>query len=124
PRPYVYLHSNNIFKVGELFNFEVLFWYYSDQYEGVFHREQMFNLSLTLDKSFFNNQLKCRFIANDIFHGVVAAGNYNVGQTDIYFNRRWTTEYFRLAMSYTFGKLKEVGYKNRAIGGAEKGRTR
>jgi len=84
----------------------------------------MYNLTLTLEKSFFDKALTGRFIANDIFHSVIASGDYNVGQTEVYYNRRWSTDYFRLSLSYNFGKLKKVNYKNKAIGQSENDRAR
>lgn len=121
-RPYFY--SNNRFHLSDSFKGELLFWYSGDNIEGLHHRESMYNVTLTLEKSFFDNALKCRLIANDIFHGVIASGRYNVAETDVYYNRRWTTEYFRLAVTYNFGQLKKVNYKNKTIGQSENDRVR
>ncbi len=123
PRPLPYFYSNNRFDITKSFKAELLFWYQGDNYEGLHHRQDMYNVSITLEKSFFDRALKCRFIANDIFHSFIASGNYNVGQTEVYYNRRWSTNYFRLSLSYNFGKLKKVSYKNRAIGTTENNRA-
>ena len=122
PRPSPYFYSNNIFRVSNLFNVEVLFWYLGDRYTGVTHRRESSNMTISVEKSFLNKKLKCRLIANDIFYKNIAAGSYNVGQTDIYFNRRWSTNYFRFSMIYNFGKLKKNNYKNKSIGESERNR--
>lgn len=122
PKPFVYLYSNNIFRVSNLFNVEVLFWYLGKRYTGITLRQQRSNLMVTVEKSFFNNALKCRFIANDIFNNTAAVGDYNLGETDIYFNRRWSNNYFRFSVIYDFGKLKKNNYKNKAIGETESNR--
>lgn len=122
PRPNLYFYTNNIFTIPKLFNIEVMFWYLGDQYTGITHRLDMSSLTFTIEKSFLENQLKCRLIANDVFHDYIAAGFYNVGQTDIYFNRRWSTNYFRLSMTYNFGRLKQNNYKNKGIGKSERER--
>ena len=101
-----------------------MFWGRGDNHDGLHLRKGMYNVTLTLEKSFFDKALKCRFIANDIFHSVIASGDYFVGQTDVYYNRRWSTDYFRLALSYNFGQLKKVNYKNKAIGKTENDRVR
>ncbi len=123
-KPMPYLYSVNHFDISDSFKGEIMFWARGANYDGLHVRNGMYNLTLTLEKSFFDKALKCRFIANDIFHSVVASGDYNVGQTAVYYNRRWSTDYFRLSLSYNFGQLKKVNYKNKAIGQSEHDRAR
>ena len=123
PRPNLYFYSNNRFDVYGLFDAEVLLSYYGDNREGLHDRNSMYNVGVTLEKSFFNKALKCRFVANDIFFSRIASGNYNVAETDVYYNRRWSTNYYRFSVMYNFGKLKKVSYKNRAVGSSESGRA-
>lgn len=123
PRPNFYFYSNNRFNVFDWFDAEVMFSYQGDNYEGLHHREDMYNVALTVEKSFFDRALKLRLMANDIFHTQVASGYYNVAETDVYYNRRWSTNYYRLSVIYNFGKLKKVSYRNRAIGNSESNRA-
>lgn len=124
PKPNVYFYSNNTFNIANLFNLELLTWYLSDQFTGITHRQERFNLTLTVEKTFLDKALKIRLIANDIFHTNRAAGNYEVGATAIYFNRQWSSNYFGISIMYDFGKLKESGFKNRAVGEVERSRVR
>ena len=124
PRPNLYFYSNNTFNVADLFNVDFIFWYLGDQYTGIAHRQQRLNLSITLEKSFFDNALKCHLVANDLLKGMAAEGNYEVGETAIYYNRQWSNDYFRFSILYNFGKLKKAGFKNKSIGASESSRVR
>lgn len=123
-KPNVYMYSDNTIPVGNLFKINLLFWYLGDEDEGLYQRKSSWNLTLSLNKSFFDNTLQCRLIANDIFHSVRAAGDYSVGETDIYFHRRWNTNYMRLAINYNFGASKKSTFKNKAVGRSEGARVR
>lgn len=118
-KPNIYFYSNNRFNITDTFNAEILFWYLGDKDYGIYQDKERYNLTASIDKSFLNNSLKCTFTANDIFHSIIASGRYNVGQTEIYYNRRWSTNYFRLSVSYNFGKLKKASYKNKTTGDSE-----
>lgn len=122
-KPHAYFYSNNRFTIGDLFHAEAIFWYRGVEYDGLRRGVDRHNLTLTLEKSFLDNALKVRFIANDILHGNVAAGYYNVGETAIYYNRRWDTDYYRISVSYNFGRLKKANYKNKKIGNSESNRA-
>ncbi|KLT71477.1 hypothetical protein AB674_02060 [Flavobacterium sp. ABG] len=124
PRPQIYLYSNNTIKVQNLFNIEVLAWYLGEKYYGLYYDKSRYNVTIGLEKSFFDKALRCRLIANDIFHSIIASGDYNVGETQIYYNREYNTSYVRVALSYNFGKLKKVTYKNTATGESESDRAR
>lgn len=123
PRPNAYFYSNNRFDIGNSYSAEAMFWYLGNNREGLYDRNSMYNVTLSLGKSFFKNSLKCNLIANDIFHSVIQSGNYFVGKTDVYYNRRSSTNYFRLSVIYNFGKLKKVDYENKAIGKPERDRV-
>lgn len=121
-KPNLYLYSDNRFKVGELFNLNANFSYLGEEYEQVFHRKESYNLSFGIDKSFLDNNLTVRLIANDVLNSLQAAGNYNLANTQIYFKRKWLTNYFRFALSYKFGRLKKATYKNKEVGQSEQSR--
>lgn len=122
PRPNLYYYTNNRFDLGHSYNAEVMFWYMGNNREGLYDRNDMYNLTASIGKSFFNNALKVNLLANDILHSVVQSGDYFVGQTAVYYNRVSSTNYFRLSLMYNFGKLKKVDYKNKAIGKPESDR--
>jgi len=122
-KPNLYVYSNNRISIGKLGHLELLFWYKGTDYEGIYRRHSSWSTSLIVEKSFFDNALTCRFLANDLFHSVRAAGTYSIGETDIYFHRHWNTNYFRVSAQYNFGQLKKNTYKNKSIGKQESNRA-
>lgn len=122
-KPNLYLYSNNRIPVKDWFNLEMSFYYLGNNHEGLYKRKNSWNMTLAIDKSFFDKKLKCQLTMNDLFHSVRAAGDYSIGETDIYFARRWNTNYLRFSISYNFGKLKDHNYKNKEIGSAETSRA-
>jgi len=121
-RPQIYIHSNNRIRVGDLFNMEMLFYLIGKEYQGVYIRSNSKSLNLSFDKKFLNDALTCRLIFNDLFHSVRAAGDYSIGETDIYFHRTFNTRYNRVSFIYNFGKLKNSNYKNKNVGQSESNR--
>jgi len=121
-RPQIYLHSNNRIKVGNLLNMEILFYLIGIEYQGVYIRKNSKSLNLSFDKKFLKGSLTCRLIFNDLFHSVRAAGDYSIGETDIFFHRTFNTRYNRISIIYNFGKLKNSTYKNKNVGQSESNR--
>ncbi|NQX43335.1 Outer membrane receptor proteins, mostly Fe transport [Pedobacter steynii] len=122
-RPQWYLYSSNTFKVKNLFKLQLLAWYLGDRSSGLYQDRSRSSVSIGIDKEFFNDALKLKFLANDIFSKTNSSGNYSVGQTDIFYNRTYNNNYFRLMATYSFGKLKNNSYKNKATGQAENNRA-
>lgn len=122
-RPQWYLYSGNTFKVKNLFKLQFLTWYLGDRSSGLYEDRSRSSVTIGLDKDFFNDALKLKFLANDIFRKTNSSGNYSVGQTDIFYNRTYNNSYFRLMATYSFGKLKNSNYKNKATGQAENSRA-
>ncbi len=123
-RPNVYFYSNNRIPIKNWFNNEFSFYYLGDNDEGLYQRKSSWNLSWGVSKNFLDNALKCQVLLNDIFHSVRAAGDYSIGETDIYFARKWNTNYVRFSLSYNFGQLKKDNYRNTAVGSNENNRAR
>jgi len=123
-RPQIYIHSNNRIRIGDLFNMELLFYLLGEEHQGVYIRSSSKSLNLSFDKKFLNDALTCRLTFNDLFHSVRAAGDYSIGETDIYFHRTFNTRYNRISFIYNFGKLKSSNYKNKNIGQSESNRGR
>jgi hypothetical protein len=124
PRPQFYFYSNNTIKIPNLFNIELLGWYYAEKYSGLRYERSRYNITMAIERSFFNKTIKSRLLANDIFSGIVFAGNYNVGETEIYYNRIFNNSFVRIELSYNFGKLTKNSYKNKATGETENSRSR
>lgn len=121
-RPGFYFYSYNKLNVMNQFDVEVSGEYVGAQNNGIYHIAPTGFLSAGLSKTFLNNALTCRLLANDIFHTNTRVISYQIGtiqtRTEIIPN----TRFYRLSLTYSFGKLKKVTYRNRAIGGEETNR--
>lgn len=122
--PQVYGYSNNKVKVNNWFSIHVLAWYLSERYISTRYVKSTALLTLGIEKDFLNKALNCSFTANDILHSNYPAGRYTVGETDIVYNRWFNTSYFRVAVRYSFGRLKQASYRSRETGEVENSRAR
>jgi len=115
-RPQAYVYTNNKFTLFEVLKLQLIAWYLSDRYDGIYFRKNQAKLTLGLEKDFFDSSLKLQLIANDIFQTNKPDGNYRLGNTLILFDRINNTRYFRFVATYNFGKLKEANYQRKLFG--------
>ena len=54
----------------------------------------------------------------------MVSGDYNVGQTQIYYHRTYSTDYFKLIATYSFGDSKKTTYKKSEVEQSENNRAR
>lgn len=123
-KPQFYLYSNNTFTIPKLFKLQLLAWYLSDRSYGLGNENSRSTVTLGIERNFFSDALKLNFSANDIFHKFMVSGDYNVGQTQIYYHRTYTSNYFKLIATYNFGNSKKTTYKKSEIEQSENNRAR
>ena len=123
-KPLYYFYSSNQFDVKKIIKIQLLAWYLGDKYDGLYYRKRSSLLSLGVEKDFFNQSLKVKLLANDIFHNDIPIGNYEVGQTFVEYGRTLNTDYYRIILTYNFGKLKKANYENTSSGESESNRAR
>ncbi len=123
-KPQIYLYSNNTFSIPNLFKLQLLAWYLGDRSYGLGSDNSRSTITVGIERNFFKEALKLNFIANDIFHDFMVSGDYNVGQTQIYYHRTYTTNYFRLMAIYSFGNSKKTNYKKSELEQTENNRAR
>lgn len=123
PRPQLYLYTSNSFTIGRWFTLQLLAWYRSRQFDGLYDANSMATVTAAIEKSILRNALKLSFSANDLFHQFFRSGNYNIGQTDIYYHRTYSSRYFKLGAVYRFGQSEKTSYRNRATGQQEASRA-
>jgi hypothetical protein len=102
-RPQAYLYTSNTFNLNHGFKLQVLAWYLGERYYGIRHDDKRSIVTAGIEKSLVQNKLKLGLTANDIFNRSIAEGDYNVGKTQVYYNRRYGNNYFRLTATYRFG---------------------
>jgi hypothetical protein len=123
-KPQIYLYSNNTFTIPKFFKILLLAWYLGDKSYGLGDDNKRSTVLLGIERSFLDNALKLNFTANDIFKGFNRSGNYEVGQTEIYYHRTYTTNYFKLIATYSFGNSKKTDYKKKELEQTENSRVR
>lgn len=123
-KPQIYLYSNNTFTIPNLFKIQLLAWYLGEKSYGLRSDNDRSVVTLGIEKNFFKDALKLNFTANDIFNTFNVSGNYDVGQTEIYYHRTYTMNYFRLVATYSFGNSKKTTYKKTEIEQSENNRAR
>lgn len=115
-RPQAYVYTNNKFTLFHGVKLQFIAWYLSDRYDGIYFRKNQAEITLGLEKDFFNKSLKLQLVANDIFQTNKPDGNYQLGNTLILFDRINNTQYFRITASYNFGKLKKLNHQHKSYG--------
>lgn len=121
-RPQAYVYSNNKFSLFGGLKLQLIAWYLSNRRDGIYFRKNQSELTLGLEKDFFDDSLKLQLVANDILRTNKPDGNYRLGNTLILFDRINNTHYFRFVATYNFGKLKEANFRRRSSGEQENDR--
>lgn len=112
-KPQAYFYSSNTFNLKHGIRLQLLAWYMGDRYTGLGgYNSKRSTVTAGIEKSLINNALKIGFSANDIFDKAILSGDYNVGKTQIYFNRNYGNKYFKLTASYNFGGSERAVTKN------------
>ncbi|KAF2517448.1 TonB-dependent receptor [Flavobacterium zhairuonense] len=122
--PQIYLYTNNTFTIPKLFKLQLLAWYLSDRSYGLGSENSRSTVTLGIERNFFKDALRLNFTANDIFHKFMVSGDYNVGQTQIYYHRTYSTNYFKLIATYSFGNSNKTTYKKSEVEQSEDNRAR
>ncbi|MFH6993134.1 TonB-dependent receptor domain-containing protein [Flavobacterium sp. FlaQc-48] len=123
-KPQFYFYSNNTFTIPNVFKIQLLAWYLGDRGYGLGSDNSRSTVTVGIERNFFKEALKLNFTANDIFHDFMVSGNYDVGQTEIYYHRTYTTNYFKLIATYSFGNSKKQTFKKAEIEQTENNRAR
>ncbi|WP_420147410.1 TonB-dependent receptor domain-containing protein [Spirosoma sp.] len=124
PRPQLYVYTNNTFTIRNVVKLQLLAWYLGDKYYGLYHDKSRATVTFGMEKDFFKNAWKLRLTANDIFHQTNRAGYYSVGETDIYYNRTYSTSSFNISLTYRFGKPLKATYRSQSTAETEQNRAR
>ena len=101
--PQAYLYTSNTFSLKHGIKLQLLAWYLGDRYYGIRHDDKRSIVTAGVEKSMIQGKLKIGLTANDIFNRSIAEGDYNVGKTQVYYNRRYGNNYFKLTATYRFG---------------------
>jgi len=124
PRPRIYLYTSNTLNISRLFDVHLLAWYMGAEYSGLSYRQHYASIDLGIEKEFLGKALKVQLVANDLLNTYKLSGDYDVGQTDIYYRRDYARDNFGVIVTYNFGKLATSGYRSRSTSEQENERAR
>lgn len=113
-KPYLYYYSNHIFELPKEFNFSITGWGLTERKEGIFKRNSLFIMNLTLSKTLLKN-LDCTVSFNDVFRNMNFNEDLtinNIASKGIYYT---DTREISLSIRYKFGKIKDSNYQERDI---------
>lgn len=114
PKPYLYYYSNHIIKLPAAFNFSATGWGFTERKEGVFKRNPLFILDLSLSKTLFKN-FDCTLSFNDVFRNMTFNEDFtinNIASKGIYYT---DAREISFSLRYQLGKIKDSNYKERDI---------
>lgn len=113
-KPYLYFYSNNIFQLPKAIELSLTSWGITQRTEGVFKRNGLITFDMAVSKTLFKN-LNCTLSYNDIFRKVKFNENFssnNITSKGVFYT---DLHLVSIAMRYSFGKIKNSEFKEKAI---------
>ncbi|MCF2517762.1 TonB-dependent receptor domain-containing protein [Dyadobacter sp. CY351] len=111
--PQAYFYTSNTFILTHGIKMQLLASHLGERYYGIRRDARRSLVTAGVEKSFVSNKLKLNLSANDIFNRSIAEGDYNVGKTQVYYNRRFGNNYFKLTATYRFGGTAPAAQQQR-----------
>lgn len=105
-KPFWYLYLYNEFRFPHDINLEITYEHYSAGIDGIFEFNPIDQLSASISKKFFDEQLTVRFMANDIFHSYREKGSSTLENFHLLYDSRYDSNTFTFAINFNFGRLK------------------
>ncbi len=112
--PYLYVQSNNQFKLKRNWTIAIVAWYTSKKYEGLFEHNSQYAVDVIVSKK-IKNKLSITLNALDIFRSLNYRETFNINgiYSDItYFEN---VRELSLSLRYSIGNLSALKFKNRDV---------
>lgn len=106
------------FKLGNGYTFELSGYYNSKMVYATFIIDPQYSVSGGIAKSFFKERLNVKVNLNDIFNTEKTTARVKYNNVDFDFKQKQDSQFFRVHISYSFGK-KTVQQARRRSGGAQ-----
>lgn len=113
-----YFYLYNELRLPGKWSIQATFWYSSPGLEGIFEYGAIHGLEATITKKMLDDKLVVSFVANDILNSYVEQGKSVLDGFVVNYRDRYDTHFFRLNLTYNFGKLKSPDYRDKS-GNAE-----
>ena len=112
PILYLYLYTNHTFKLPANLKLELSGLHRTKYDDGVKQFDAFSNIGMALLGSLYKKKIDYRFSIDDIFNSMVITNSFDINAIQSDGTWRYSTRWFRLSLSYNFGKLKTSSYKN------------
>lgn len=112
--PYLYLYSNQRFKLNNKSSFNLNGWLLTNRKDGLFDRKEVFTLNATYTTQLFS-KLDLTLSANDIFNTLEFRESYilqNLNVSNLFFT---DVNEFSISLRYVFGSIRDSQYKNKSV---------
>jgi hypothetical protein len=103
---------------------DAMFNYFSGGAEGMFIANRFYSLRASAQYTLLNDKLTIRFVANDILNSAIQSARSHIPGFDLTYKDRSDTHFYRLAMSYRFGRLKQKAIEEDEINKEERDRIK
>lgn len=113
-KPYSYYASNNEFKLPKEYSFVLNFWGLTKQYTGIFETNPRFIVDMAVSKTFYNNW-KCTLSCNNVFKNNIETEKLTINSINSKARYVVDNHEILIAIKYSFGKVKETGFKGKNI---------
>ena len=123
-RPSWNFYLYNELNFNKDFSMTGTFWYASSGLDGIFEFNPIYGLNFTVTKKFFDKALTLNLTGNDILFSYVEQGQSTLEGFEVKYRNRYDTRFYRLSVTYNFGKLKKADYKDKSGNGEESGRIK
>jgi len=100
------INSSNSLSLPKGISAEINFWYNSKMVWGTWLVDPHFGLSAGVSRSFMEDKIHVRINFNDIFHSEKINSQIKYQNIDATFKRVYDSQFFRVHVSYKFGKQK------------------
>lgn len=113
-KPYLYYYSNHLFSLPKEIEFAVTGWGLTKRDEGIFKRNAVFTLDLSLSKTFYK-KWDCTISYNDVFKQMKFNEDFTINGVSakgIYFT---DANLVSFSIKYSFGKFKNSEFKEKTI---------
>ncbi len=97
-------NSTNSISLPKGFSAEVNFWYNSQMVWGTWLVDPQYSLSAGINKMFLHDRIQLRVNLNDIFHTQITKSTTEFQNVTADFKRVFDSQFFRIHLSYKFGK--------------------
>lgn len=112
--PYVYVYSNQQFKIDEKNSLGLNGWFLSNRKDGLYDRREAFTLNATYTAKLFK-ALDLTLSVNDIFNTLEFQESYilqNLNVSSLFFT---DVNEYAISLRYRFGRVKDSQYKNKSV---------